>query len=136
MASQKSRSREAARSIDMTAGHALGDLAQQLGSTSFIGYEHGPLRAPGSVLAIFCAGSSVESASEGLSSPLRASPAQPPVPAVVLLSFALLSLALFHEKGADHGLLGLGMLGSLREPDAMHLLLRGDFKFRALALPY
>ncbi|CAL8465000.1 g4535 [Coccomyxa elongata] len=65
MASQKSRSREAARSIDMTAGHALGDLAQQLGSTSFIGYDHGPLRAPGSVLAIFRGGSSVDSASEG-----------------------------------------------------------------------
>lgn len=66
MASQKNRSREAARSIDMTAGHALGDLAQQLGRTSFIGYEHGPLRSPGSVLAILRGGSSVESASAGL----------------------------------------------------------------------
>jgi alanyl-tRNA synthetase len=66
MAAQKSRSREAVRSIDMTAGHALGDLAQQLGRTSFIGYEHGPLRAPGSVLAILRGGSSVESASAGM----------------------------------------------------------------------
>ncbi|EIE20523.1 alanyl-tRNA synthetase [Coccomyxa subellipsoidea C-169] len=65
MAAQKSRSREAVRSIDMTAGHALGDLAQQLGRTSFIGYEHGPLRVPGSVLAILRGGSSVESASAG-----------------------------------------------------------------------
>ena len=38
MASQKSRSREAVRAVDLTAGgNALGDLAGQLASSAFIG---------------------------------------------------------------------------------------------------
>ncbi len=63
---QKVRSREATKAVDLTAGLALGDLAQQLGSTAFIGYEHGPLRSHGSVLAIRRGGQSVESASAGM----------------------------------------------------------------------
>lgn len=69
MASQKSRSRDAVKSIDMTAGHALGDLAAQLGSTSFIGYEHGPLQERASVLAVLRNGNSIPSASAGPSLP-------------------------------------------------------------------
>lgn len=66
MESQKLRSREASKAVDLTAGLALGDLAQRLGSTAFIGYEHGPLRAAASVLAILRDGQSVESASAGV----------------------------------------------------------------------
>lgn len=109
MASQKSRSREAVRSIDMTAGHALGDLAQQLGSTSFIGYEHGPLQAPGSVLAIFCGGSSVESASKGL----------PRNGSVTCACRCTCQMSAFQ---LDMGLLDRTMLGTSGQPDAIHLL--------------
>ena len=68
MAAQRGRSREAVRALDLTAGgNALGDLAGRLGAaTAFIGYEHGPLRAQGSVLAILRNGESVESASAGV----------------------------------------------------------------------
>ena len=63
--SQKKRSREAFKSVDLTAGRALGDLAGQLGTSDFIGYEHGSLRAEASVLAILREGKSVDSASAG-----------------------------------------------------------------------
>ena len=63
--SQKKRSREAYKGVDLTAGRALGDLAGQLGTSDFIGYEHGSLRAEASVLAILRDGKSVDSASAG-----------------------------------------------------------------------
>ena len=63
--SQKKRSREAYKGVDLTAGRALGDLAGQLGTSDFIGYEHGSLRAEASVLAILREGKTVDSASAG-----------------------------------------------------------------------
>lgn len=63
--SQKKRSREAYKSVDLTAGRLLGDLAGQLGTSDFIGYEHGSLRAEASVLAILNEGKTVDSASAG-----------------------------------------------------------------------
>ncbi|CAL5229400.1 g12718 [Coccomyxa viridis] len=63
--SQKKRSREALKSIDLTAGRLLGELAGQLGTSDFIGYEHGSLRAEASVLAILKEGKTVDSASAG-----------------------------------------------------------------------
>lgn len=68
--SQKKRSREALKSIDLTAGRLLGDLAGQLGASDFIGYEHGSLRTQASVLAILKEGKTVDSASSGTDSPL------------------------------------------------------------------
>jgi len=65
--SQKKRSREALKSIDLTAGRLLGELAGQLGTSDFIGYEHGSLRAEASVLAILKEGKTVDSASAGTS---------------------------------------------------------------------
>ena len=65
--SQKKRSREALKSIDLTAGRLLGELAGQLGTSDFIGYEHGSLRAEASVLAILSDGKTVDSASAGAS---------------------------------------------------------------------
>ena len=69
MASQRARSREALRAVDLTAGgNALGDLAGRLGAsggTAFLGYEHGALRETGAVLAILRGGESVASASAG-----------------------------------------------------------------------
>ncbi len=63
--SQKKRSREALKSIDLTAGRLLGELAGQLGTSDFIGYEHSSLRAEASVLAILKEGKTVDSASAG-----------------------------------------------------------------------
>lgn len=63
--SQKKRSREALKSIDLTAGRLLGELAGQLGASNFIGYEHGSLRAEASVLALLKDGKTVDSASAG-----------------------------------------------------------------------
>ena len=63
--SQKKRSREAYKGVDLTAGRALGDLAGQLGTSDFIGYKHDSLRADASVLAILKEGKTVESASAG-----------------------------------------------------------------------
>ena len=63
--SQKKRSREAYKNVDLTAGSALGNLAGQLGTSDFIGYEHGSLRAEASVLAILREGKTVDSASAG-----------------------------------------------------------------------
>ena len=62
---QKKRSREAYKSVDLTAGRLLGDLAGQLGTSDFIGYEHGSLRAEASVLAILKEGKTMDSASAG-----------------------------------------------------------------------
>lgn len=67
--SQKKRSREALKGIDLTAGRLLGELAGQLGTSNFIGYEHGSLRAEASVLAILREGKTVESASAGAATP-------------------------------------------------------------------
>ena len=67
--SQKMRSREALKGIDLTAGRLLGELAGQLGTSDFIGYEHGSLRAEASVLAILKEGKTVDSASAGASTP-------------------------------------------------------------------
>ena len=67
--SQKKRSREALKSIDLTAGRLLGELAGQLGTSNFIGYEHGSLRAEASVLAILSDGKTMDSASAGASTP-------------------------------------------------------------------
>ncbi len=63
--SQKRRSREALKSIDLTAGRLLGEMAGQLGASSFIGYEHGSLRADASVLALLKDGKTVGLASAG-----------------------------------------------------------------------
>ena len=67
--SQKKRSRDALKSIDLTAGRLLGELAGQLGTSDFIGYEHGSLRAEASILAILKEGKTVDSASAGASVP-------------------------------------------------------------------
>ena len=67
--SQKKRSREALKSIDLTAGRLLGELAGQLGASNFIGYEHGSLRAEASVLALLKDGKTVDSASAGANWP-------------------------------------------------------------------
>jgi alanyl-tRNA synthetase len=65
LGSQKKRSREAVKSIDLTAGRLLGELAGQLGASNFIGYEHGSLRSEASVLALLRDGKTVDSASAG-----------------------------------------------------------------------
>ena len=77
MAAQRGRSREAVRALDLTVGgNALGDLAGRRGAaTAFIGYEHGPLRAQASVLAILRNGESVGSASAGAAHAPCVSPA-------------------------------------------------------------
>lgn len=72
MAAQKQRSKEAAKTLDLTQGAALGQLLGQVGSTSFLGYSQ--LAAPARVVAILAEGRPVDTASPGPSVTLSPPP--------------------------------------------------------------
>jgi alanyl-tRNA synthetase len=63
MKAQKQRSKDAAKSVDLTAGAALGELVGSVGATSFLGYTQ--LESPARVVAILADGRPVDVASPG-----------------------------------------------------------------------
>lgn len=60
---QRQRSKDSARTVDLTSGNLLGDLAAQFGATQFTGYTG--MQGQGKVVALVRNGESVDSASSG-----------------------------------------------------------------------
>ena len=64
MQQQKQRSKDAVSEVDLTARNSLGEMASELGATTFTG--HHDLQGEGHILALLQDGQPVESAPEGI----------------------------------------------------------------------
>jgi len=103
MQAQRQRSKDSVKTVDMTAGSAFGDLAEQLGKTEFVG--HTQLETSATITALMQDGKPVDTVAAGV--PCFASPSflgfNPLIMSVRQCSWGRCALHPLHVASAGHG---------------------------------